>query len=97
MDRFLQIAGLQLRAADELWTFFDQMIAIVIWSTLINFYETDTLELCEMLMSLESTHWSDHNMSGVGLVKFRGADFLAQHAHHESFEYPSGSCKGDLI
>jgi hypothetical protein len=61
-DRFLKIAGLQLRVADELLTFFDQMIAIVIWSTLINFYETDTLELSEMLMSLESTHWSDHNM-----------------------------------
>jgi len=36
-------------------------------------------------------------MKEHSLVTKGGADFLAQHAHHESFEYPSGSCKGDLI
>lgn len=27
----------------------------------------------------------------------RGIDFLARHAHHESFEYPSGLYKGGVI
>ncbi len=27
----------------------------------------------------------------------RGIDFLARHAHHESFEYPSGSYEGGVI
>lgn len=27
----------------------------------------------------------------------RGIDFLARHAHHDSFEYPSGSYQGGVI